>query len=66
MFMKKIRIIVAILSLLVAFCIIAGTIITWRRLDCSVVSCLMAVVFYGCATFGLWFTIDQTIRESQK
>lgn len=61
--MKKIRITLAILSFLVAFCIIAATILQWRQMDCSFVSCLMAVVFYGGATFALWFAMDDAIKQ---
>lgn len=64
--MKKARIINGIVFAVIAITLIVYVCIEWHRQGCGWYSLFALIAMYGSCLTGVWYTIDQTIKEWNK
>lgn len=62
-FMKKTRILTAIIFIAIALTIIPMVCIQWHIQGCQVSSLIAAIMFYSTLTAGMWYFVDLQIKE---
>lgn len=62
--MKAKRIINMVVWLVVAVALVVGVCVAWHSQGCVWQSLVLAISFYGVLSAGLWYAVDEMIRDN--
>ena len=62
--MKAKRIINMVVWLVVAVALVVGVCVAWHSQGCGWQSLVLAISFYGVLSAGLWYAVDEMIRDN--
>lgn len=64
--MKAKRIINMVVWAVIAVSLVVGVCVAWHRQGCGWQSLVLAISFYGVLSAGLWYAVDDMIRDNGK